>query len=112
MFEYDFHVRRKFSLASELQPISISDVKIGDVFIQGGFPGHAIIVVDQAINTRTNEIALLLAQSYMPAQQIHVLRNNHNYDLSPWFVVKATDKFYTPEWTFEWSDIRRFRQQP
>jgi hypothetical protein len=37
------------SLSKEMNSIKIYDLKIGDVFIQGGSPGHAVIVVDMAI---------------------------------------------------------------
>ena len=32
------------SLSKEMQPISINNMQIGDVFIQGGSPGHAMII--------------------------------------------------------------------
>ncbi len=38
------------SLEKELITANISDIQPGDVFIQGGSPGHAVIVVDVAIN--------------------------------------------------------------
>jgi hypothetical protein len=34
------------SLAKELQPQELSEIAIGDVLIQGGSPGHAIVVMD------------------------------------------------------------------
>ncbi len=44
----------------------------------------------------------LLAQGYMPAQQIHILVNPTSRDLSPWYELTETDagKLYTPEWIF------------
>ncbi|MFN3876146.1 MAG: DUF4846 domain-containing protein, partial [Flavobacteriales bacterium] len=62
------------SLAKELVPAAEAPLAIGDVFIQAGSPGHAVIVVDAARHP-DGRIAFLLAQSYMPAQEIHVLRN-------------------------------------
>lgn len=81
------------------------EVEPGDVFIQGGFPGHAVIVVDVA-HPDQGPPAIMLAQSYMPAQDIHVLRNPVDDGLSPWFVLGTTDRLYTPEWTFDWADLR------
>jgi len=43
------------SLSKELKSVSISDMKIGDVFIQGGSPGHAVIVVDMIQNKDTGK---------------------------------------------------------
>lgn len=41
------------SLENELIPVDLSDMEIGDVFIQGGSPGHAVVVVDIAVNEST-----------------------------------------------------------
>lgn len=96
------------SLSKELVPIKIEDLGIGDVFIQGGSPGHAVIIVDLAENPDTNEKAFLLAQSYMPAQEIHILNNPLNTKISPWFSVNFGEKLVTPEWTFEKNNLKRF----
>ncbi len=96
------------SLQKELTPVAAAaEVRPGDVFIQGGFPGHAVIVVDVARNAESGEVAFLLAQSYMPAQEIHLLRNP-GAALSPWYVAEAGQNLITPEWTFAWSDLRRW----
>lgn len=45
-----------YSLSQELKPVkNLNDMKIGDIFIKGGFPGHAVIVVDMAINKTTGK---------------------------------------------------------
>ncbi|MBC8180146.1 DUF4846 domain-containing protein [candidate division KSB1 bacterium] len=98
-----------YSLSKELNNVEdVSQVKIGDVFIKGGFPGHAIIVLDVVVN-KNSQKAIVLAQSYMPAQEIHVLKNPRNSETSPWYIIQETDLLYTPEWTFRWSDLKRFR---
>lgn len=97
------------SLQKELTKIlSTKNIKIGDVFIKGGFPGHAVIVADMAINENTGKKVILLLQSYMPAQNIHILKNTHNKNLSPWYEVKESGNLHTPEWTFNWLDLHRF----
>ncbi len=96
------------SLSKELKPVSIDDMQIGDIFIIGGSPGHAIIVVDAAVNEKTNEKIFLLAQSYMPAQELQVLRNNNDDSLSPWYSVKFGEILVTPEWKFGKPDLKRF----
>ncbi len=97
------------SLAKELTPIKIEEVEIGDVIIRGGSPGHAITIVDMVKNEATGKKMMLLAQSYMPAQEIHVLKNTNNTAISPWFDLNEFDKIYTPEWTFEKTEIKRFK---
>jgi len=80
-------------------------IKIGDVFIEGGYPGHAVIVVD-AVENEPGEKMFLLAQSYMPAQDIHILRNP-NLIISPWYKAKNSDRLVTPEWIFDYEDLHR-----
>lgn len=71
------------SLSKELRPVlNPVHVELGDVFIHGGFPGHAVLVADVADNAKGDRV-FLLVQSYMPAQEIHVLKNP-NRRLSPW----------------------------
>ncbi len=98
-----------YSLNKELTPVEdIRTISIGDVFIQGGFPGHAVTVVDVARNEISGEKIFLLAQSYMPAQDIHVLKNPMDPALSPWYSTNISGSLQTPEWTFEVSDLKRF----
>ncbi len=96
------------SLSRELSQVTDpADVRAGDVFIQGGFPGHAVIVVDVAEND-AGERAFLLAQSYMPAQDIHVLRGPEGRRDDPWYPARSAGTLETPEWTFDYGDLRRF----
>ncbi|MCK5148358.1 DUF4846 domain-containing protein [bacterium] len=97
-----------YSFSQELKNIQPEELGIGDIFIQGGFPGHAVIVVDKAEN-ENNEAIFLLAQSYMPAQEMHILKNPSNNSLSPWYRQKESGALRTPEWTFDWSDLKRFK---
>lgn len=96
------------SLAKELKKAAVSDIQIGDVFIQGGFPGHAILVMDMAEHQETGEKIFLLAQSYMPAQEMHILVNPMNEDQSPWYSDQFAGSLETPEWTFYKGDLKRF----
>ena len=68
------------SLQKELKPVTNpNDIKAGDVFIKGGSPGHCFIVMDVTEDS-AHKKQFLLAQSFMPAQNIQVLE-----DGSPWF---------------------------
>lgn len=97
------------SLSKELNQVQLSEVMPGDVFIKGGFPGHAVIVLDVAIN-KVGEKCFLIAQSYMPAQNIHILKNP-NKENSPWYFVNDIEQYvYTPEWTFEVNQLKRFKE--
>ena len=95
------------SLARELDKvIEARRIEAGDVFIQGGSPGHAVIVLDVAEDAQGRR-AVLLAQSYMPAQDIHVLRNPQTPD-NPWYVIEGDGPLATPEWDFPARSLRRF----
>lgn len=94
------------SLSKTLLPVKDTrSILPGDVFIKGGAPGHAVIVMDVAENAK-NERVFLLAQSYMPAQQIHVLKNPGSAD--PWYPAAFSGKLLTPEWVFDSSELSRF----
>jgi hypothetical protein len=99
------------SLQAEL-PRAKGSVQPGDVLIQGGYPGHAVLVLDVAASGDGARRYLLLGQSYMPAQQFHLLKNLGDPSLSPWFDEAALDRaegLVTPEWRpFKRSDVRRF----
>lgn len=96
------------SLEKELQSVDIDDMEIGDVLIVGGSPGHAVIVVDMAVD-HDNEKIFMLAQSYMPAQQTQILINPSDENISPWYSLKDCEKLITPEWVFELNQLRRFK---
>lgn len=96
------------SLAKEMKPTKLDELQIGDVFIKGGSPGHAVIVVDMAENNTTGEKLFILAQSYMPAQEIQILKNPMAPNLSPWYSTKFSGPLLTPEWTFQKSQLKSF----
>jgi len=98
-----------YSLSNELSKIDIQDLEIGDVFVEGGFSGHAMIIIDMTENIESGERIFLLAQSYMPAQNIHIVTNPVNWSLSPWFKADFNNKLYTLEWVFEKDHLMRFK---
>ena len=98
------------SLSRELRRVSLEEVQPGDVLIHGGRPGHAVLVADVAEHPQSGQCYILLAQSYMPAQNIHILRNTTQPALGAWFAVPpATQPLVeTPEWTFARTELGRF----
>lgn len=106
------------SLSKELEAVAsggttssrATAMQIGDVFIQGGSPGHAVIIVDLAADKSGNKV-FLLAQSYMPAQEIQILKNPQNGNFSPWYSADFGEMLETPEWTFGGGDLKRFRSE-
>jgi hypothetical protein len=95
------------SLSKELQKVPLKEMKIGDVLIQGGSPGHAVIVMDMAEDSKGNKV-FMLAQSYMPVQDIQILVNP--YTNSPWYELdERKEVIRTPEWNFTTNDLKGFR---
>lgn len=97
--ELIFNYAGTLSLDREMKSKPVDQMEIGDVFILGGSPGHAIIVADMVVNPSTGEKKFLLAQSYMPAQETQILKNPID-PTSPWYSTDFGDVLNTPEWTF------------
>lgn len=94
------------SLAQQLRGTRWRDLQPGDVLIRGGSPGHAVIVVDVAENDMHQKY-YMLAQSYMPAQSIHILKNPADPDGGPWYDAgQANDLITTPEWNFRKEELK------
>lgn len=92
------------SLARELQRVGDpAAIEPGDVLIQPGSPGHAIVAVDVA--EREGRRVAQFAQSFMPAQSIHVLRGPV---AGAWYAASREAVFDTPDWRFAAADLRRF----
>ena len=108
--EMVFSYAGTLSLSKEMQPVPLAQINIGDVFIHGGSPGHAVIVVDVAESASGRKI-FMIAQSYMPAQDIHVLKNFNDESISPWYDLSLATELNSPEWTFQKTDLKRFKDQ-
>ncbi|MDL2211546.1 DUF4846 domain-containing protein [Erysipelotrichaceae bacterium OttesenSCG-928-M19] len=92
------------SLQNETEQLAIKDIKPGSFFVDDG---HAVLVVNVAQKKGSNEKAFIIAQSYTPAQSVHLLKNfNAN---SPWYESsKLNNKLVSPEWTFKISELRTY----
>jgi hypothetical protein len=107
--EVVFSYAGTLSLSKELVSVNVNEMQIGDVFIKGGSPGHVVIVADMAENKNTGTKLFLLLQSYMPAQEIQLLKNPTDSSLGPWYNLQFGDILYTPEWTFTKNQLMRFK---
>jgi hypothetical protein len=97
-----------YSLSNQLKNITDSkSLQPGDLFVYGGFPGHAVTVMAVAKNEEGKKI-FLLSQGYMPAQDIHILKNYADPDLSPWYGISDIYPLYTPQWQFETGSLKRW----
>lgn len=72
------------SLEKELHKVTDADgLEAGEVFIHGGAPGDCFIVMDVVENTQHKK-QFLLAQSFMPAQNLQVLQYDQG---NCWFTM-------------------------
>jgi hypothetical protein len=98
-----------YSLERELPAVPVAQLQAGDLFIKGGFPGHAVLVADVVHSTDGGEPRFLLLQSFMPAQEVHVIKNPQSPTGSPWYPLRFGDRLVTPEWVFPRESLRRWR---
>ena len=106
--EFVFSYCGTYSLSKQLEPVDDRrSIQPGDVFVFGGFPGHAVTVMAVARNEKGEKI-FILSQGYMPAQDIHILKNFANTDLSPWYAISDIYPLYTPQWQFEAGSLKRW----
>jgi hypothetical protein len=95
------------SIERDGKKVALADVRGGDFFVMSGSPfGHAVLVLDVA-TARDGRRALLLGQSYMPAQSFQVLRPAATGPA--WFVVAPDQsEVQTPFWRpFPVGSLRR-----
>ncbi len=98
-----------YTLEQQLKHVTdFSSMKIGDILIKGGAPGHAEIIVDMAINKQTGKKIYLLAEGYMPAQDIHILLNPVNTSLGPWYEMNNSKEIVTATWIFSTNQLRQW----
>lgn len=98
------------SLSKEMEKITLKDMQPGDVFLYGQTPGHCEIVLDMAENKTTGERIFILAQGYMPAQEMHILKNPANEEGNPWYEANFGERLNTPEWEFTKDQLMRFKE--
>ncbi|MBQ5400602.1 MAG: DUF4846 domain-containing protein [Treponema sp.] len=93
------------SLSRESKKAELTDIEPGNFFIQGGSPGHVVLVLDVAEESSTGKKIMLLGQSYMPSQDFHILKSFEK--ISPWYYVEDSE-LVTPEWRFPKGSLMKF----
>ncbi len=114
-----YGVASTYSLKHELQNRTLGDMQPGDVFVYAAGDhylerkvkskyGHAIMVVDVAVDKHGNK-AFLLAEGNTPARDIHVLRNWKNPFASPWFYLdKDAESLFLNCFYYKSNELRHF----
>jgi len=97
------------SLFNELPEINnAANLKIGDMLIKGGSPGHIVMIADEIIND-VGEKKFLLFQGNTPAQSVHLVKNLEDAALSPWYSLKRDVTIPVSNYTFQSSKFVRFK---
>lgn len=86
-----------------------SEIQVGDIIIKPGSPGHAVFIVGSAKNKYGKRL-FLLAESYMPAQDIHVIKNPNSSQIFPWYELDVrSSQLITAKYIFRPVSIKRFK---
>jgi Domain of unknown function (4846) len=94
------------SLAAGGRAVRVADAAIGDFFVHGASPGHAVLIADLARDD-AGQLTALLIEGYMPAQSVYVMASDRG---AAWFALDPGRPLYVPRWggAFDPSELRRF----
>jgi hypothetical protein len=92
------------TIALERDLLPAKDFAVGTVVVHGGSPGHCFLVIDEAINEKGQKV-FKLAEGYMPAQTIYILKNPE--DGTPWHLLSKS-RITTASYDFKSFELRRF----
>ncbi len=96
------------SLYNELESVSAKDLKIGDMLIKGGSPGHIVMIGDEVVN-KNNEKLFVLFQGNTPAQSVHLVKNLEDSAISPWYQLEDDAIILVSNYTFSSAKFVRFK---
>lgn len=97
------------SLYHELPKINnIKDLKLGDMLIKGGSPGHIAMICDEIVS-ESGEKRYLLFQGNTPAQSVHLVKNLEDGSISPWYKLEKDAIIPVSNYTFYNSKFVRFK---
>lgn len=86
---------------------NIRDLRIGDLITRDWFEGSCAIVVDAAWD-KNGQKAYLFAFNSIPEHEIHVVRNDQDRSMDPWYEFSYyRNEIRLPEAVFSYSDIWR-----
>jgi hypothetical protein len=96
------------SLYNELKSVNAKELKIGDMLIKGGTPGHIVMICDEVINDKGEKLFLLF-QGNTPAQSVHLVKNLEDFKISPWYQLKDDTVIPVSNYTFGSAKYVRFK---
>jgi hypothetical protein len=86
--------------------VPLNSIKPGDFIVKKGKKGHAVLIIDVAVNDNNEKVALI-GQGDTPACQFYLLKNKQG---SAWFKISSETEY--PDLPIRkkmfWSGLRRF----
>ena len=96
------------SLYNELESIDAKDLKIRDILIKGGSPGHIVMIADEVVNDNGEKLYLLF-QGNTPAQSVHLVKNLEDKSITPWYQLENDAVIPVSNYTFSRAKFVRFK---
>lgn len=95
------------SLQNESEVISPDELRIGDIICNDT---HVVMIADEAVN-ENGEKCYLIGQSFIPAVCFHIITDQDDKEVTPWFTQEQLEKesFDIGAFVFEKQDIRRWK---
>ena len=87
------------SLYNELKSVDAKDLKVGDMRIKGGSPGHIVMIADEVINEKGEKLVLLF-QGNTPLQRVHLVKNLEDSAISTWYQLEHGAVIPVSNYTF------------
>ncbi len=91
------------AILSDLQ--SASEPSPGDVFVEDG----GVMIADLAENSASGETIVMLCKGGGSAQNLYIVGNTREPEISPWFPVSDGGVVYTGSGSFVISALKRFK---
>ncbi len=96
------------SMYNEMEKIKSKEIKLGDMLVTPGTPGHIVIIVDEIVNEKGDK-KYALVQGNTPAQSVCLLKNFEDSSQSPWYEFVEKETIYVPGYYFEEPKFIRFK---
>lgn len=96
------------SLYHELKSINSENLRLGDMLIKGGSPGHIVMIGDEVVNEEGDRLFLLF-QGNTPAQSVHLVKNLEDSTISPWYHLEDDTVTSVSNYTFSSAKFVRFK---
>ena len=97
------------SMWREMKTVSPKELRVGDcfVYVNEQTYGHVVTIVDMAVNAKGEKV-FMVAQSWMPAQQIHIVMDERTK--SPWSRLTDNGSYNISGYVMGRANMKRFVQ--